>query len=112
MSETTTAPRWWRLDPASQVEMRVDPTDDELERLVIGGYPHRLTRPAIVMRTYSDIGTHREYGAWEQLDLKKSPDGARARLVLIGDDRLLDVYAEVEPHIGMWTAAPDPTEES
>lgn len=121
MIESST-PRWWRLDPKSQVELRWGPSpdDDGAVEQFSGGEPHRavLRERCISLRPYKDDyfggATQRVYGAWRTFDLLPYRTGDlgefHGRTTLVDGVPMIDVFALDAPTVGSWQPTPTDTE--
>lgn len=110
-------PRWWRLQPKSQVEISWEDHDHELMEYGSRDCIRTLSRRSIYLRAYqrNPPGWWPEmvYGPWQMYDTYPymTPDGASVR----GMTRIVDgipivyVHALEAPGLGDWTAV-DATE--
>ncbi|MFE5290426.1 hypothetical protein ACFRAQ_36230 [Nocardia sp. NPDC056611] len=106
------SPRWWHIDPASQIEARIPAAPEEWE---LARESRRVveSRPSVIeVRGYRlDRGKVRIYGPWHTVPLQSEPGGAFMIQRVVNGQLLTYVRASesVLPPVGIWTPA-DPTE--
>ncbi|MEV0247942.1 hypothetical protein AB0H76_15220 [Nocardia sp. NPDC050712] len=113
------APRWWRLDPRSPVELDWSDHNRDVEEFSLTAPSRTLaSRRCISLRPYKDDwfegAWKRVYGAWRTFDLRACPDTQygeiHGRTTIVDGMPMVDVFATDPPTVGEWRLA-DPTEE-
>jgi hypothetical protein len=115
------SPRWWRLDPRSQVEVQLGPTKTDLddwrldERVRIRDY-----RPCISIRKYRYAPPgwtpNVLYGPWNEYDLipYRRADGYTfsAMTRIVDGEPIIEIHALTAPTLGIWHETEPPTEQA